>query len=142
MDITLTIADSPRPETAEHPNSYKWPKRGDIVFVEPMTGLDCHNPAFVLIHVTAVPDRPIEQIKRRLLQSVKASVDGDLKKVRYRKWRIMWGLLPQGARQKLLADRIATVSWNKLKKYVRSRMVLVITDGSQDGDGPLTDQDV
>ena len=84
MDITITIlTEDVRKTGAADP----WHERGDIVHIEPYTGLTSVHPRLLLIHIRNWPDieGDIEDLKELYLQPLQVALDGEIVSIRDRK---------------------------------------------------------
>lgn len=93
MDITFTVLTTDLP-----PNKDK----GDIVHIEPMTGLTSVHPRFALLHVKGCPDDDFETFKQYYLQPFRVAVDGKIEGLKSSKHRIA---------HMAYADKTETIDW-------------------------------
>jgi len=93
---------------------------------------------FCFIHVQNIPDRPISQLREKLLAAdVSVGVDDDGKPLitayhRRKKWGAIVSNIPAAIRNRLISDKQITITWTQAKNYIEN-----VRSGAK-----LTDQDV
>jgi len=92
---------------------------GDIVHVEPMTGLTSVNKRHALLHVTGIPEEEFgsfETRKELYTDRLRASVDGKMEEVKYSKHYITDTSV-------LFRDKNETIPWEKFKSILAVKTV-------------------
>jgi len=153
MDITLQIIIRPATHALEGMEAACRYRTGDIIDVyranrfaelqedgNYLMQSQMGNDVFCYIHIKDVPDTLNRQrIKAKLLEPV--TILDEL--VRRKMWHIPPSILPVAFRQRLLADREATVTFIQAKNYIRRKTTPVLLDPDQDDiTTTLTDGDL
>lgn len=142
MDITLQIIIKPSTHILTGmKNAYRY-RQGDIIDVYRTSKyatlqadgnylLNSHigHERFGFVHIKNIPDTlDRARIKRKLLKRIEILDEP----VRRCKWHIPPSILPASFKQKLLANKQATVEWTTAKAYIRKKTTPVILDPDQD----------
>lgn len=138
MNLTLQILVAPATHNISDPA--KAARRyavGDIVcvwdadVVAPYNGTNhilrdvISSTKFVFVHVRGVPDRPIEVVRERLLSSDMevGTFEGEMVVVGYyrrKRFNAVISSIPTNIRNRLNADRQITVTWTRVKNYIKN----------------------
>ena len=97
------------------------------------------SPRSVFVHITGVPLNLAIKAGTRLTDSIAAAGDT----FRRRKFRIPPSVVPIAFRNKLLADKEATITYTQVKAHIRKKSIVDVLDASQDNeDTALVDGDL
>lgn len=115
MDITLTILTE---DITEAGAAEPWHERGDIVHIEPYTGLTSVHPRFILIHIRNWPDveGDIEALKQLYLKPLQVALDGEIVLIRDRKHGVD---LDNRIFRQALVDRMDIIKADKFVAVLR-----------------------
>lgn len=134
-DLTLVVIGSAPGFVANNPNGQY--QKGDIFDVR-LTSEMIHPPApnrkFVHIHITGVPATAIQKAKFLIqLHFDPAFPEEDGKMLGRRRWRGLLDDLPVGIKQQLQNNREVTVTWAKVKPFIKDHVAdRLITDADFD----------
>lgn len=138
MNLTLQILVEPATHTLSDPdkNARRYAV-GDLIMVFDADEVAPYNGAnhilrdvisstkFVFVHVRNAPDRPLEIIRERLLDSDVeiGTFDGQRSVIGYyrrKRFNLDPNSIPTPVRSRLQTDRQVTVNWGQLKGYVKN----------------------
>jgi len=139
MDITLEVIVVAPTHTVSAEKAANRYEAGDIVDVYPSadhaewTGSEYRirggisTPRTGFIHITGVPDRPMETVRRRLTKVFRdrdnmlvQSPTGSI--IKQRAWRIPPSSVPATVRNRLQSQREITVTWAQVKSYAVNKI--------------------
>lgn len=153
MDISLQVIVVPATHTLPTEKHERRYVAGDIVDVISTAKLadwdgteyrvrgGITSPRLGFVHITGIPDRPLERIRNKLTRPY---VDRDSVLVanptgailKRRAWRVPPTSIPAPIRNRLQTRREITVTWAQVKNFVANKMDgAALTDTSFDTDG-------
>lgn len=84
------------------------------------------SPKFVFVHVRGVPDRPLDVVRDKLLDSdveIGTFTEGQRAIIGYyrrKRFNAVLSSIPTNIRNRLQSDRQITVTWTQVKSYIKN----------------------
>lgn len=138
MNLTLEILIAPATHTIADPaKAVRRYAVGDVIGVFDADVVAPHNGTnhilrdvisttkFVYVHVRGVPDRPLDVVREKLLDSdvEVGTFDGERVIIGYyrrKRFNVVLSSIPTNVRNRLQSDKQITVTWTQVKSYIKN----------------------